>query len=222
MIDRYPNDRTRALATRKRPSNRPSNRNDEKPHYVNKVPQSKGGNMFGFKSMKLDMPDAFFVNSPFMGGGVEMALEEAEVYSARGVINRFGRTRLGEKTCWSCAASSYDECASTGSSATCINDETACYVREYTQAGGQIMVYMGCQNVFQCVKDFNHNDPNAQAGRGTQPEVKGYHSIYSTAAACRPGETASVCHQCCANTNNCNADWATSTLQSISEWVDNM
>jgi len=60
-----------------------------------------------------------------------------------------------------------------GSAQTCGADQSACFVREYTQSASNIIVYMGCQNMFQCVKDFNNNSPSVADGRGTQPTVVG-------------------------------------------------
>ena len=43
---------------------------------------------------------------------------------------------------------------------------------------------------------------------------------YSTAALCRPGEVGSVCHQCCAQGNNCNQNWVQTQLDTLEEWLN--
>ena len=97
--------------------------------------------------------------------------------------------------------------------------------------------------MFQCVKDFNNNSPNVADARGTQPTVVGEsfyldfpnfeilsinmilgyerYGHYSTAASCVPGVAGSVCHQCCAGSDNCNSSWASTAMTTINEWTAN-
>jgi hypothetical protein len=133
-----------------------------------------------------------------------------------------GRGSLATQSCWSCSEYGYDDCLNNGSSTTCLGDHSSCYVREYVRATGDVVVHMGCENIFQCAHDFNDNDPVASEGL-IYPNVAGLTRFghRSLAAKCQPGEPGSVCHQCCADGEDCNKDWVTTPMTTISEWVNN-
>jgi len=133
-----------------------------------------------------------------------------------------GRGSLSTQSCWTCSEYSYADCLSNGSSTTCLGDHSACYAREYVRAAGDVVVHMGCENIFQCASDFNDNDPVASEGL-IYPNIAGLtrYGHRSLSAKCRPGEAGSVCHQCCADGDNCNQDWVNTPMTTIAEWVNN-
>ena len=133
------------------------------PHIKIASPLSAGGRFFGYKSIVDDIPQAQAVKSPFDidGKGVKMAMKEKQVFG-RG---SYARSSSKTTQCFSCQGQSYSDCLSAGQTEQCMSDETSCFVREYTQEGGIVGVYMGCQNVFQCVSDFNANSPPQAQGK---------------------------------------------------------
>lgn len=184
---------------------------------------SAGGRLFGYRSLTDDIVEKEKVTqTPFPSSNFEIAVKNSQVFSARQWTFGSGRSNLAT-SCWTCQGRSYSDCLNNGSAQTCGADQSACFVREYTQSESNIIVYMGCQNMFQCVKDFNNNSPSVADGRGTQPTVVGYerYGHYSTAASCVPGVAGSVCHQCCAGSDNCNSSWATTAMSTINEWTAN-
>lgn len=185
---------------------------------------SAGGRLFGYKSLTEDIVEKEKVQhkTPFPTSDFEIAVQDSQVFSARQWTFGSGRSNLAT-SCWTCQGRSYADCLNNGSAQTCGADQSACFVREYTQSASNIIVYMGCQNMFQCVKDFNNNSPSVADGRGTQPTVVGYerYGHYSTAASCVPGVAGSVCHQCCAGSDNCNSSWASTAMSTINEWTSN-
>lgn len=184
---------------------------------------SAGGRLFGYRSLTDDIVEKEPVaKTPFPQGEFEIAVQDSQVFSARQWTFGSGRSNLAT-SCWTCQGRSYSDCLNNGSAQSCGADQSACFVREYTQSASNIIVYMGCQNMFQCVKDFNNNSPNVADSRGTQPTVVGYEKYghYSTAASCVPGQAGSVCHQCCAGSNNCNSSWASTAMSTINEWTAN-
>ena len=182
-------------------------------------PLSAGGRFFGYKSITNDIPAAPMSQSPFDidGTGVKMAMAEKQVFG-RG---SYGRNAQKTTRCFSCQGSTYSECFQAGQTQTCMSDETSCYVREYTQSDGVVGVYMGCQNIFQCVSDFNANSPATSQGIEI-PEIAGLsmRGGYSVSALCKPGEAGSVCHQCCSQGDDCNRSWAQTQLDTLSEWLN--
>jgi len=133
-----------------------------------------------------------------------------------------GRGSLSTQSCWTCSEYSYADCLNNGSSTTCLGDHSACYAREYVRAPGDVVVHMGCENIFQCASDFNDNDPVASEGL-IYPNIAGLtrYGHRSLSAKCRPGDAGSVCHQCCADGDNCNQDWVNTPMTTIAEWVNN-
>jgi hypothetical protein len=183
---------------------------------------SAGGRLFGYKSMTDDIVEIEKTKlTPFPESNFEIAIPQKQVFSARQWSFGSGRSNLAA-SCWTCQGRSYAQCLSNGAAQTCGADQTGCFVREYTQSDGQLIVYMGCQNLIQCVKDFNNNSPAVADGRTNQPAVAGYerYGHYSTAASCVPGQAGSVCHQCCAGSDNCNSSWASTALSTITEWTN--
>ena len=136
---------------------------NNEPHIKIASPLSAGGRFFGYKSIVDDIPQAQPVKSPFDidGSGVKMAMKEKQVFG-RG---SYARSSSKTTQCFSCQGQSYADCLSDGQTEQCMSDETSCFVREYTQEGGIVGVYMGCQNVFQCVSDFNANSPPQAQGK---------------------------------------------------------
>lgn len=163
------------------------------------APLAAGGRLFGYKSLTESLPDIttdvspFYLKSDFKIGVPEMGqnnrlMDQSEVSS-----------------CWKCAAGSYSDCLIEGHEEVCegTSGQSACYVREYTQSNGIEKVYMGCQPIHQCVKDFKQNK-----GMVSGLTVKGH----QRSDQCRPGAPGSVCHQCCSTVNECNASWITNIL----------
>lgn len=183
------------------------------------APLSAGGRFFGYKSMVNDIPAAPAITSPFDidGQGVKMAMSEKQVFG-RGT---YARSSSKTSRCFSCQGGTYESCLAAGKVETCMSDETACFVREYTQQNGIVGVYMGCQNVFQCVSDFNANAPATSQGL-EMPDIAGLtvRGGYSTSAACKPGEAGSVCHQCCSQGDECNRAWVQTQLDTLAEWLN--
>lgn len=202
-----------------RPRSNVNTLNRKENHIKIASPLSAGGRMFGYTSIVDDIPAAPISQSPFDidGTGVKMAMSEKQVFG-RG---SYGRNAQKATRCFSCQGSTYSECFNAGQTQTCMSDETSCYVREYTQANGVVGVYMGCQNIFQCVSDFNANSPATSQGIEI-PDIAGLsmRGGYSVSALCKPGEAGSVCHQCCSQGDNCNRSWAQTQLDTLSEWLN--
>merc|ERR1711990_1253995 len=163
------------------------------------APLAAGGRLFGYKSLTESLPEIktdvspFYLKSDFKIGVPTMGqnnrlMEQSEVSS-----------------CWKCVASSYSDCLIEGKEEVCegASGQSACYVREYTQSDGIEKVYMGCQPIHQCVKDFKQNK-----GLVSGLTVKGHQQ----SDQCRPGAPGSVCHQCCSTADECNASWITNIL----------
>ena len=182
-------------------------------------PLSAGGRFFGYKSLVDDIPAAAVSSSPFDidGKGVQMAMSSKQVFG-RGT---YARSSSKTSRCFSCQGDTYENCLAAGQVETCMSDETACFVREYTQQNGIVGVYMGCQNVFQCVSDFNANAPPTAQGL-EMPDIAGLtvRGGYSTSAACKPGDAGSVCHQCCSQGDECNRSWVQTQLETLAEWLN--
>ena len=208
--------------TTARPKTSPSNvkmLSRKENHIKIASPLSAGGRFFGYKSMVEDIPTVPISQTPFDidGTGVKMAMSEKQVFG-RG---SYGRNAQKTTRCFSCQGSTYSECFNAGQTQTCMSDETSCYVREYTQANGVVGVYMGCQNIFQCVSDFNANAPATSQGIEI-PDIAGLsmRGAYSVTALCKPGEAGSVCHQCCSQGDDCNRSWAQTQLDTLNEWLN--
>ena len=163
------------------------------------APLAAGGRLFGYKSLAESLPEIktdvspFYLKSDFKIGVPTMGqnnrlMDQSEVSS-----------------CWKCVANSYSDCLIEGHEEVCegASGLSACYVREYTQSDGIEKVYMGCQPIHQCVKDFKQNK-----GLVSGLTVKGHQQ----SDQCRPGAPGSVCHQCCSTADECNASWITNIL----------
>lgn len=163
------------------------------------APLAAGGRLFGYKSLAESLPEIktdvspFYLKSDFKIGVPTMGqnnrlMDQSEVSS-----------------CWKCVANSYSDCLIEGNEEVCegASGQSACYVREYTQSDGIEKVYMGCQPIHQCVKDFKQNK-----GLVSGLTVKGHQQ----SDQCRPGAPGSVCHQCCSTADECNASWITNIL----------
>ena len=79
-----------------------------------------------------------------------MALKEKQVFG-RG---SYARSSSKTTQCFSCQGQSYSDCLSAGQTEQCMSDETSCFVREYTQEGGIVGVYMGCLNTATILSQF--------------------------------------------------------------------
>ena len=162
------------------------------------APLAAGGRLFGYKSLTDSIPEIktdvspFYLKSDFkigvpLIGQNNRLMDQSEVTS-----------------CWKCIANSYSDCLIEGEEEICgQSGPSACYVREYTQSDGIEKVYMGCQPIHQCVKDFKQNK-----GLVSGLTVKGHQQ----SDQCRPGAPGSVCHQCCSTADECNASWITNIL----------